>query len=375
MEQNNIFELFFSSQNPTVFILIVFFILVIVFLLLYKDFIIPLKSKNQKLENERLKLMSQFAEFDPDPVLRINGSGIITNMNNPAQEIFTEKAISQHITNFITTYEELDKNSFNHNQIVLMDGKYFNISIKESELLGFSQIYLHDISQRIKQENQLRKYQANLKMLRNKLDDKNDMEREKIGSDLHDHIGNKISIIKFNLQNYFEEPSKKSAMELLKRIDFVAKEVREISHSLSPKMIKEFGLLPALTQLVDEITRYSKIRGYIKSVNFNEFDDFKLKLGIYRICQEALNNIIKHSNCKEFKIQIVIEDNYLKIFVSDDGIGCAIEEVKEREKPTLGLLNMRERAESLGGYFEFNSIPGEGTTIYFEFNLEKRNHD
>lgn len=365
MEPNNIFDTFFSIQNPVIIVLVLFAVISVIVILIKKDFIKPLQTKKEKLENENLKLMALFAELDPDPILRVDENGIIINMNDPAKNFFSEEhIINQRCDKLILAYEELKKKSHDNNQEVSINGRYFTVSIRESKHFSFTQIYLHDITHRIEQERLIKEYQKNLKMLRIKFDDVNEEEREKIGRELHDHIGNKISIFKLSLHNYIENPAETKPDELYRKIDFLSKEVRNISHQLSPKILKEFGLISALTSLVEELTKNSNMNGHVTNINYEKIYDFKLKLVIYRIIQEALNNIIKHSKCSEFEIQIVIEDNYLKVIVSDNGIGCSVEELKTRDIPTLGVFNMKERTESLNGRFEFDSIIGEGTTIF-----------
>lgn len=371
MDPNNIFDIFFSVQNPAIMIIIIFTAISIIIILIKRDFITPLQRKKEKLENENLKLMALFAELDPDPILRIDDNGIIIKMNKPAENIFSVDKINKRCDSLIPNYNELKENSSDNNQVALVNGRHFTVSIKKSGQLKFSQIYLHDISNRIEQERLIKEYQKKLKLLRIKLDASNEMEREQLGRELHDHIGNRISVFKLSLQNYLENPEEEDLNLLYKKIDYLSEEVRGISRQLSPKILKEFGLISALTQLVDEMTTNSNMRGYIRNINYEDVDDFNLKLGIYRICQEALNNIVKHSNCNEFQIQIVIEDGFLKVIISDDGVGFSIEELERRNKPSLGLFNMKERTESLNGKFEFDSVKDEGTTIYLDFFLEK----
>ncbi len=370
MEPNNIFDTFFSIQNPAIIVLVLFAVISVIVFLIKKDFIIPLEKKGKKLEDENLKLMALFAEFDPDPILRVDENGIIINMNDPAKDFFIEEHIlNQKCDKLIPNYQELKNNPHDIHQEVSINQKYFTISIRESKHLNFTQIYLHDITHKVEQEIIIKNYQKKLKLLKAKLDDTNEKERERIGSELHDHIGNKISLLKMNLQNYVENPDDNEPEELYRKIDFLSKEVRGISHQMSPKMLKEFGLISALRALVEELTKNSNMTGNVTSINYEKIDDLKLKLVIYRIIQEALNNIIKHSKCSEFEIQLVIEDNFLKVIVSDNGIGCSVEKFKTTDIPTLGLLNMKERTESLNGIFQFDSVIGEGTTIYLEFYL------
>jgi len=367
MQPTNIFDTFFTIQNPAIIVLVIFAVIAVIVFLIKKEFIKPLEKKKEKLEDENLRLMALFAELDPDPVLRVDENGIIIKMNNPAKELFTEENyINQRCDKLISNYEKLKENLYDNNQEVSISGKHFTISIRESKHFNFTQIYLHDITQRVEQEKIIKDYHKNLKLLKAKLDDIYEKEREKISNELHDHIGNRISILKLNLQKYIDKPDEKEAEELYRKIDFLSKEIREISHQLNTKILKEFGLISALTELVEELTKSSNMKGHIININYEKINDFNLKLAIYRIIQEALSNIIKHSKCSEFEIQLVIEDGYLKIIISDNGVGCSLE---ERNKPTLGLFNMKERTEALNGIFQFDSVVGEGTTIYLEFYL------
>lgn len=368
MKPDNILETFFSVQNPAIIVFVLFIIITSIVYLIKKDFIKPLQKKKDKLENDNLRLLALFAELDPDPILRVDHNGIITTLNEPAKDIFSGAIIGQRCDSIILNYNELIKNPQLSNEIVKIDKKYFTISLKENSSLEFIQIYLHDISKRIEQEKLIEKYQENLRLLRIKLDNINEKERMLIGQELHDNIGNQISLFKLKLQNCLENPETNKINELYDKIDLLSDEVRRASHQLSPRILNEFGLISALTELIEETTKNSTMSGHIVNMNYEEIDNNNLELGIYRICQEALSNIVKHSKCKEFEIQLAIEEGSLKIIISDNGVGYS--KAKTR-KPSLGLLNMEERAKSLNGIFELNSVENEGTTIYLEFYLER----
>ena len=131
----------------------------------------------------------------------------------------------------------------------------------------------------------------------------------------------------------------------------------------------EFGLFQAVKSLVDKSNVQKNVTGYVnKNIDFI-IADKKLEQNIYRICQEALNNIIKHSECAEFMIDFIYSDEKLAITISDDGVGFDIEQQFGSQKTSLGLLNMKERAESGGGTFSIDSIKDMGTTVYMSFNI------
>ena len=370
MKPDKIIETFFSVHNPAIIVAALFIIISTIVFLIKKEFIKPLQKRKDKLEDENLRLLALFAELDPDPILRVDKNGIIITLNEPAKTIFTNAIVGQKCETIIANYKELLNNSKLSDEIVEVDKKYFTISIKENSTLEFVQIYLHDISKRIEQEKLIEEYQENLKILRLNLDYKNEKERMFIGQELHDNIGNQLSLCKLNLQNFIENPEAHNIDELYSKIDLLSEEVRRVSHQLSPKILTEFGLISALTQLIEETTKNSMMSGHIVNMNYEEIENNNLKLGIYRICQEALSNILKHSKCKEFEIQLVVEEGKLKIIISDNGVGYTNEKTR---KPTLGLLNMEERTKSLNGVFELNSLENEGTTIYLEFYLNGEN--
>ncbi|MFH0733186.1 MAG: ATP-binding protein [bacterium] len=365
MDSNHIFESFFRWQNPAIFIFILFIILSIIVILIIKDYIKQLKSRTEKLEETNMRLMALFAELDPDPILRIDENGIIIMLNDPAKRIIHQNIVGKRCDTIITNYKELLKRPKINNEIVEINKKYYTISLKENNSLEFVQIYLHDITDRIEQEKQIEEYQENLRLLRIKLNERDEKLKEHIGRELHDNIGNQISILKLSFQNYLENTEINKIDKLYNRIDLLADNVRGISHQLSPNILKEFGLVSALTQLVEETTKNSNMSGHVININYLEMKDINLELGIFRICQEALGNIIKHAKCSEFEIQIIVEEGFLKFIIMDNGVGFTQEKTK---KPSLGLLNMEERAKALNGRFEIESSV-EGTTIYLEFAL------
>lgn len=369
MQPDNILEIFFSVQNPAIIVVVIFIIISTIVFLIKKEFIKPLQKRKDKLEDDNMRLMALFAELDPDPILRVDENGIIITLNDPAKSIFSRELVGQTCDTIIPNYKELLKRPQLGSEIVEINSKYFTISLKENNSLEFVQVYLHDITSRIEQEKLIEVYQENLRLLRIKLDNQNEKEREYIGRELHDNIGNEISLFKLCLQNYIDSPEESKVNELYSKVDSLSDNVRGVSHQLSPKILNEFGLVSALTEIVEEMTKNSNMNGRILNINYEEIKDSDLTLGLYRICQEALTNIVKHSKCSEFEIQIAIEEGKLKLIISDNGVGISN---KKTRKPSLGLLNMEERTKSLFGIFEIDSVENEGTTVYLEFLLSKR---
>ncbi|MFZ1288472.1 MAG: histidine kinase [Melioribacteraceae bacterium] len=372
MEPNHIFDIFLSLQNPALYALIFLIVVLILVLLIKREFIHPLAVRKRKLELENAKLTALYSEVDPDPIIRINNSWNVIDMNNAAKIIFENE--NQSIKNILDELKENLNDQRKH--IVKINDNYYSSTIKEIEELEFKHIYLHDITQRKSYEEKIKNYQENLKMLRTKVDTVNEEEKKKIGGELHDSVGHSISLLKIDLQNIIEKEQivkdKNAFKGLFNSLDELALEVRDISHELKPPILNEFGLLHAIQSLVDKINTKTDIQGYVTyNTEFRiEYQDIEVQ--IYRICQEAFTNIEKHSYCTEFNIDFYFLNKLLQISISDNGNGFDLETNYEKKSPSLGLLNMKERAESVGGTFEIDSIINMGTSINLEFNFNEK---
>ncbi|MGB0733938.1 MAG: sensor histidine kinase, partial [Pontibacterium sp.] len=144
------------------------------------------------------------------------------------------------------------------------------------------------------------------------------------------------------------------------------REVRRISHDLRPSLLDDLGFEAALLSMTDE---FSERTGVFTNVRL-DLPDIQLpddiEITIYRVIQEALTNIERHAQATQAGISIYARDDTIKTIVSDNGKGIA----RERQREGIGLSNMRERTELLGGSFELKSKVGLGTRIISIFSLE-----
>ncbi|MCB9219507.1 MAG: hypothetical protein H6610_08630 [Ignavibacteriales bacterium] len=315
--------------------------------------------------------MALFAEIDPDPILRVDSNNIIISANNSALNYFkSTNLIGSEFTSIIPNIDLTDEKT-NSEKVIKLNSFYFNISVRKIESLGFKQIYLHDITRRIEYEEQIEKYQKSLRQLRTRLEKYNESEKQRLGKELHDSIGQNISLIKIELQKYISLEknlnNKDSYYRILELIDILSDEVREISHQLRPRILNEFGLFPAISSLIDSVNKNSEIKGTISTFNQDIYLDQNFEINIYRICQEAIHNIVKHSECSNFFIQFLIRENDLILVISDDGKGFDTENYLTNGISSLGLLNLKERVSNFEGNINIESQPNEGTTIFITF--------
>jgi two-component system sensor histidine kinase DegS len=154
-------------------------------------------------------------------------------------------------------------------------------------------------------------------------------------------------------------------------IDTAMIEIKEISYKLKPRILDDFGLVPSLKQLCSEVSARSGIKGMFQAVKFNGRLDSGLETGLYRIAQEALNNIVKHSHAAEFSLQLVKHPSILRMMVEDDGVGFDSDNIREdkAKQNCMGLVNMSERVHSFNGRLTVDSQKGRGTEIIVEIPL------
>jgi len=204
-------------------------------------------------------------------------------------------------------------------------------------------------------------------------------ERRRLASELHDSIGQTLAAVKFWVEialKFREEGSDADALYHLERfvpiLQRSIEETRNIYMGLRPPMLEDMGLLPALEWLRRECMRLYPARHIELETGIKEEEiPESLKVNIFRIVQEALNNIAKHSKAEWVDISIIKDGSAIELAVSDDGVGMDLDQIlRTSTARSLGLTSMRERAEIFGGSFSIESTPSEGTTIRALWSIE-----
>jgi PAS domain S-box-containing protein len=197
-------------------------------------------------------------------------------------------------------------------------------------------------------------------------------ERKRLASELHDSIGQTLAAVKFWVEMALRLKDAGDSSAALNHLEqFVPilqrsiQETRSIYMGLRPSMLDSHGLLATLEWLRQECMKLYPERHIELDTGITE-DEIpeNLKVNIFRIAQEALNNVAKHSRAEWVDISISRSRGGIELAVSDDGVGMDLDMILQpRTAPSLGLTSMRERAELTGGTFSIESTPGEGTTI------------
>jgi len=232
---------------------------------------------------------------------------------------------------------------------------------------------VHDITEEKRVEEALKKSEDELRHLSYQLLKAHEEERKRIALELHDSLGQSLSAIKYMVEKVFHEISNKKTVngfQLLEPIVPVVQEAveeaRRIQKNLRPPLLDDLGILPTITWFCREFeTIYPEIR-IQQEINVHEDDvpDY-LKIIIFRILQEALNNIAKHSQTKLVHLLFKGSDGKIDLTIKDDGAGFDPNQVSSGEifKRGFGLASMKERATISGGSLSIESQKGEGTTV------------
>ncbi len=206
--------------------------------------------------------------------------------------------------------------------------------------------------------------------LTNKLINSQEDERKNISSELHDDLGQNLLVVKNRLMlaerdKNFEE----NIHDVLEILDGSIQDVSNISHLLHPSELEELGLSQAIESMIYRIKSASSLKIINNLCPLDEYFSSDEKINVFRIIQEALNNILKHANATEVILAGEIKGKKLIISVSDNGLGFADSNRAQKEnRPHIGLKGMRERALMLKGILLIDSAPNKGTKIKIEFN-------
>lgn len=180
-------------------------------------------------------------------------------------------------------------------------------------------------------------------------------ERSRISAELHDNIGSNLSLLKAKINRHAMMDETINA-----EIDKLCEDVRNLSHQLMPHEMEITGLQETLKTYCE---KFSNDTGIEVDLRFYSFPNLKKQTSfqLYRVVQEALQNIWKHAGATHVEIQLIGYDNEVVVTVDDNGIGFDLNHFVEGN----GILNMRTRMEASEGTMELASYPGKGTNVFF----------
>jgi signal transduction histidine kinase len=202
-------------------------------------------------------------------------------------------------------------------------------------------------------------------------------DRKRIAGNLHDSVGAMLSSIKMRLnslqsdfQNHIPDKADKFAATV-GLIDETVQELRRIVYDMMPLSLHRFGLPPALNAFVDQINESQRVQVELQILGLDERLIEELEMTIYRICQELVQNVLKHAAATKLRIQIIRHLDRVNLIVEDNGIGMTTSSVV----PGIGFDTITAKVDLYRGTFTIESSPGKGTMILIDIPLMNDTHE
>ncbi|MEX6690014.1 PAS domain S-box protein [Danxiaibacter flavus] len=336
--------------------------------------------------------LSYHVENTPLAVIEWDKDLNITRWSGQAEKIFGWKASevlgrNRYDPDFLIVYKDDEKKvakvdyelmnglverNLSLNRNYTKDGKvvyckWYNSVLKDNQGNVITILSLtHDVTERKKAEEKLTESYREIRLLSEHLQNIREEERTHIAREIHDELGQQLTVIKMDLLCLSEKISdnddivKQRFHDLTEILDATMETVRKISYELRPNLL-DLGLDDAIEWHLKEFEKRSAIKtSFYSSEEELDLDD-STKTGLFRIFQESLTNVARHSKASHVQVEIVKETNEIILRIYDNGRGFDISEAAK--KKTLGILGMKERAEMMSGSYNIESIPGKGTTV------------
>jgi PAS domain S-box-containing protein len=284
-----------------------------------------------------------------------------------AMDLFTE----EEVTRFSDVEAIIDESRRETSEFFARhrDGTLFPVEVSASNVtdhrgnvMGRMASFI-DITERKQLEKELRESEKRLRDLSHRILDAQEEERKLIAHELHDGLGATLTNIKYSLEQHLDDlPEEKGFLEqAVSMIRQAIKDTSRISRSLRPSILDDIGVIPAIRWFCrgfQEANRGIQVEDRLE-VQEEDIPE-PLKLVIYRIFQEALTNIAKHSNAQRVTVALKKAERNIELSIEDNGGGFDSQDAGDIG---MGLTSMRERTQFSGGFFSIQSSLGNGTVI------------
>ncbi len=228
-----------------------------------------------------------------------------------------------------------------------------------------------DIEDRKQAEDALRRSAAELQALSRRLVELQEAERKDLARELHDRVGQNLTALNINLgilkglvsaHDNAEAGSRLADSVALVKSTVLA--IQNVVSELRPPMLVDFGLVAALHWYAKEFSLRTGVAVSVGGKEPSARISAEIEIALYRIAQEALNNVAKHAHATTVALALWRSGSEYVMSVQDDGIGFdGVAYTSDKPKPGLGMVTMRERAQAVGGRFEIRALPGRGTQL------------
>jgi len=296
---------------------------------------------------------------------------------NVLKDSMYENASAEAVVEMKTKYEtEKKERIIQEQQFNLKKKNYFIITISVLVLLGALLVWLFYNRNKLKQETKLQAAVLTQQQIAAAaILEAEENERQRIAKDLHDGVGQIMSAAKMNLSSFendlqFKDEDQKLSFErIISLVDEGCKEVRSVSHQMMPNVLLKSGLGKAVAEFLDKIDQ-KVLKVNLHTEGLNEHIEATTEIVLYRVLQESVNNVIKHSGASELDLSLIKDADGISATIEDNGKGFDSKNLSE--KAGIGLKNMKARVEYLKGTIDFDSSPGRGTLVAIHIPLKNK---
>ncbi|NOR19703.1 MAG: PAS domain S-box protein [Xanthomonadales bacterium] len=243
---------------------------------------------------------------------------------------------------------------------------------KAVQLLGT----LQDITERRESELQLRHSHEKLRRLADHIQSARENERTSIAREIHDEMAQSLTAQKIDLVRLKSKLPNDDAYltglseDILKSVNQTIASVQRILTELRPALLDDLGLLAAIEWQVEQFQKRAQINCHLVLPDEEPELSPKERTALFRVMQEALSNILRHSNATEMRLELIVEEPWLLMNISDNGKG--VSDIEVLGSKSFGLMGMRERAHVFGGDVNIVGEDGKGTTVSTKIPLKRK---
>jgi signal transduction histidine kinase len=213
-----------------------------------------------------------------------------------------------------------------------------------------------------------RDHERALQQLSRRMMEMSEETLQHVARDLHDHLGQSLTAVRMEVglieRQLSAENQQRNQLESVRRqLGSLLQTVRDLSRLLRPPVLDDLGLVPALQTLVDNFLRQSEIAVAVETSGSNRRLPHAIEVAIYRVVQEALANIARHSQAQSGTIRLEFGGDLVSLRITDNGQGFDVEQQERSGHFGIGLIGMRERVAAHGGELIVASDPATGTRL------------
>jgi signal transduction histidine kinase len=231
-------------------------------------------------------------------------------------------------------------------------------------------------TERQQAEGKLKASRQRLQGLSRRLVEAQETERRSLARELHDEIGQALTVAEMNLQAMLQSPGTEALAprlkESLEAVDRILEQVHDLSLNLRPSMLDDLGLEPTLRWYTSRQAALAGLQAEVRAAPLGQRLDPMIETECFRVAQEALTNVVKHAKARTVTVELTTNGQQLHLSVRDDGVGFDVAAVRAQavRGASLGLLSMEERATLTGGGLQYHAAPGQGTEVHAWFPLK-----